>query len=141
MDHLLTSIGYALAYAAVGLLILGLGYAVLDLLTPGRLGKHIYEDKSVNAGIVLASGFVSLGAIVFTTIWTNGESGFGAALIWTVVFGVLGVSMQAVAFVLLDLATPGKMSAMVVERDFHPASVVAAGAMLASSAIVVASIA
>lgn len=141
LADLIASTGYALAYAAIGLLILGLGYAVLDLITPGHLGRHIYEERSVNAGIVLASGFVALGAIVFTAIWTNGESGFGAALLWTVVFGVLGVVMQAAAFLLLDLATPGKMSAMVVEKDFHPASIVAAGAMVASSLIVVASIA
>ena len=141
LTTLASQTGYAIAYAAIGLLILGLGYAVLDLLTPGRLGKHIYEDRSVNAGIVLAAAFASLGGIVFTAIWTNGESGFGEALVWTIVFGLLGVLLQAVAFRILDLATPGDMSAMVVEKAFHPASIVAAGAMVAVSLIVIASIA
>jgi uncharacterized membrane protein YjfL (UPF0719 family) len=50
----LASIGYAVAYTAVGLVLLAIGYLVLDLLTPGHLGRHIYEDRSVSAGIVLA---------------------------------------------------------------------------------------
>ena len=139
--ELLIHLGYGAAYAAVGVLILALGYLAVDLLTPGHLGTHIYVERSVNAAIVLAAAFVGLGLIVFTAIWTNAVSGFGAALGWTIAFGALGVLLQCLAFRLLDLATPGEMSAMVVEREFHPASVVAAAAHVAISLVVVASIA
>ncbi|OLP72792.1 hypothetical protein BJM39_25690 [Salmonella enterica subsp. enterica serovar Javiana] len=121
-------------------MLLGLGYLALDLATPGRLGAHIYEERSVNAAVVLAAGFLGLGGIVFTAIWTNGQSGFGAALGWTVAFGLLGVVLQGAAFRLLDAVTPGDMAAMVVDRVFHPASVVAAASQVAVSLIVVASI-
>lgn len=137
---LLTQLGYAIAYTVVGLVMLGLGYLALDLATPGRLGSHIYEQRSVNAAVVLGSGFLGLGGIVFTAIWTNGQSSFGTALGWTVAFGVLGVVLQGIAFRLLDLVTPGDMAAMVVDRTFHPASVVAASSQLAVSLIVIASI-
>ncbi|MCU1538795.1 MAG: rane protein [Humibacillus sp.] len=90
---------------------------------------------------MLAAGFVGLGGVVFTSIWTNGDSGLGSALLWTAAFGLLGVVLQAVAFRLLDLVTPGDMGAMVVERGFHPASLVAAAAQLAVSLVVTASIA
>lgn len=138
---LVTSIGYAAAYAVAGSAVLCLGYLVLDLLTPGHLGSHIYVERSVNAGIVLAAAFVGLGLIVFTAIWTNGATGFGSAFGGTLAFGVLGVLLQALAFRLLDAVTPGDMASMVVERDFHPASIVAAAAHLAISLVVVASIA
>ena len=137
---MLASIGYALAYTAVGLVLLPLGYLVLDLLTPGHLGRHIYQDRSVSAGIVLAAGFLAQGAIIFTTIWTNATSGFGQALLYTVVFGLLGVVLQAVAFLALDLLTPGKMGALVTEVAFHPAALVSAAAQLSVAAIIVASI-
>ncbi|MGY1650588.1 DUF350 domain-containing protein [Geodermatophilus sp. SYSU D01119] len=137
---MLASIGYAVAYTAVGLVLLALGYLVLDLLTPGHLGRHIYQDRSVSAGIVLAAGFLAQGAIIFTTIWTNATSGFGQALLDTVVFGVLGVLLQAVAFLALDLLTPGKMGALVTEVAFHPAALVSAAAQLSVAAIIVASI-
>jgi uncharacterized membrane protein YjfL (UPF0719 family) len=136
----LASIGYAVAYTAVGLALLALGFFALDLLTPGHLGRHIYENRSTNAAIVLAAGFLGQGAVIFAAIWTNATSGFGTALLYTVVFGVLGVLLQAAAFVLLDLITPGRLGEHLVEPTFHPASLVSAAAQLAVAAIIVASI-
>jgi Domain of Unknown Function (DUF350) len=136
----LASIGYAVAYTGVGLALLALGYWALDLLTPGHLGRHIYEHRSANAATVLAAGFLGQGAIIFATIWTNATSGFGLALLYTVVFGILGIALQAVAFLLLDLITPGKLGEHLVEPTFNPAAVVSASAQLAVAAIIVASI-
>jgi uncharacterized membrane protein YjfL (UPF0719 family) len=136
----LESIGYAAAYTGVGIALLILGFYALDLLTPGHLGRHIYEERSVNAAITLAAGFLGQGAIVFASIWTNATSGFGQALLYTVVFGILGVLLQAMAFVVLDLITPGRLGAHLTERDFHPASLVSAAVQVAVAAIIVASI-
>jgi uncharacterized membrane protein YjfL (UPF0719 family) len=136
----LASIGYAVAYTGVGILLLVVGAIALDLLTPGHLAKHIYEQRSINAGIALAAGFLGQGAIAFTTIWTNATSGFGTALGYTVVFGLVGIALQVVAFVVLDLLTPGKLGTMLMQVPFHPASLVTAAATLAVSAIIVASI-
>jgi uncharacterized membrane protein YjfL (UPF0719 family) len=136
----LASIGYAVAYTGVGIALLVLGFFVLDLLTPGHLGRHIYENRSVNAALTLAAGFLGQGAIVFASIWTNATSGFGRALLYTVVFGVLGVLLQAVAFLVLDLITPGRLGTHLMGREFHPASLVSAAVQLAVSAIIVASI-
>ncbi|GAB3360624.1 DUF350 domain-containing protein [Modestobacter lapidis] len=137
---MLANIGYAVAYTGVGLLLLVVGALALDLLTPGHLARHIYEERSVNAGIALAAGFLGQGAIAFTTIWTNATSGFGRALLYTVVFGLLGVLLQAVAFLILDLLTPGKLGEMLMQVPFHPASLVTAASQLAVAAIIVASI-
>ena len=137
---MLASIGYAVAYTGVGILLLVVGALALDLLTPGHLAKHIYQERSINAGIALAAGFLAQGAIAFTTIWTNATSGFGQALLYTVVFGLLGVLLQAVAHLLLDLITPGKLGEHLMEPQFHPASLVSAAAQLAVAAIIVASI-
>ena len=137
---MLESIGYAVAYTGVGIALLTLGFFMLDLLTPGHLGRHIYEHRSVNAALTLAAGFLGQGAIVFASIWISGTSGFGQALLYTVVFGILGVLLQAVAFVVLDLITPGKLGSHVTEVAFHPASLVLAAVQLSVSLIVVASI-
>jgi uncharacterized membrane protein YjfL (UPF0719 family) len=136
----LASIGYAVAYTGVGLLLLVVGAIALDLLTPGHLARHIYEERSINAGIALAAGFLGQGAIAFTTIWTNATNGFGTALAYTVIFGLVGIALQVVAFVVLDLLTPGKLGALLMQVPFHPASLVTAAATLAVSAIIVASI-
>jgi uncharacterized membrane protein YjfL (UPF0719 family) len=140
ISSLLSSLGYAAAYSLLGVVLLVVGFGVLDILTPGHLARQIWTEGSVNAGLVLSTGFLGQGIIVFTAIWTNGESGFGAAFLSTAVFGLLGVLLQAVAFVLIDLATPGKLGDVVCEVPFHPASLVTASAQLAVSLAVVASI-
>ena len=137
---MLASIGYAVAYTGVGIVLLTLGFLVLDMLTPGHLGRQIHEERSVNAGIVLAAGFLAQGLVIFSAIWTNATSGFGTALSWTVAFGVVGVGLQVVAFVVLDLLTPGKLGETLMQVQFHPASLVTAAATLSVSAIIVASI-
>ena len=137
---LLESIGFAVAYTGVGILLLTLGFFALDLMTPGHLGQRVIVDRSLNASLVIAAGFLGQGAIIFASIWTNGTSAFGLALLYTVVFGILGVVLQAVAFVVLDLITPGKLGGHVIEVEFHPASLVLAAAQLSVAAIIVASI-
>lgn len=129
------------AYSALGIVLLAVGFVVVDLLTPGSLGRHIYERRSLNAGIVVSAVFCALGAIMFTAIWTNGDGGDLVGLGWVAVFGVLGIVLQAVAFLVLDLLTPGSLREMVVERELHPGALVAAAAMIAVGAVVCASIA
>ncbi len=137
---MIASVGYATAYALLGIALLVVGFVALDILTPGHLARHIWTERSVNASIILSAGVLAQGAIVFTAIWTNGEAGFGVAFLSTIAFGLLGVLLQAVAFVLIDLATLGKLGEVVCEVSFHPASLVTASAQLAVSLVVVASI-
>ena len=137
---MLASIGYAAAYTGVGIALLVLGFYALDLLTPGNLGRHIAEHRSLNAAIAVSGGFLGQGAIVFASIWTNATSGFGRALLYTVVFGILGVVLQAVAFVALDVLVPGRLGQHLMEPTFHPASLISAAVQLAVAAIIVASI-
>ena len=137
---MLQSIGFAAAYTGVGIALLVLGFYALDLLTPGNLGRHIAEHRSLNAAIAVSGGFLGQGAIVFASIWTNATSGFGRALLYTVVFGILGVVLQAVAFVALDVLVPGRLGEHLMEPAFHPASLISAAVQLAVAAIIVASI-
>ncbi|SNR23199.1 DUF350 domain-containing protein [Blastococcus mobilis] len=137
---MLESIGFAAAYTGVGIALLVVGFYALDLLTPGNLGRHISEHRSLNAAVALAGGFLGQGAIIFASIWTNATSGFGRALLYTVVFGLLGVVLQAVAFVALDVLLPGHLGQHLMEPEFHPASLVSAAVQLAVAVIIVASI-
>ncbi len=106
----------------------------------GKLTEQIWVHRSANAAVVVACGFLGLGLVVFTAIWTNGDASLGSALGWTVTFGLLGVFLQALAGALLELLTPGRMRDVLVERELHPGSVVLGAAQLAVSVVVVASI-
>ncbi len=139
---LLTALTFGAAYSLLGSALLVAGFVALDLVTPGRLGHHLTgEEASPNAAVVMSAGFLGLGAIVFTAIWRNAAAGLGPALGWTAAFGLLGVVLQAVSFLVLDALTPGRLRDLVVGARLHPAAFVAAAGQVAVSAIVCASIA
>lgn len=136
-----TALVFGAAYSVLGIALLVAGYYVLDLLTPGHLGTHLTQGDSYNSGIMVAAGFLGLGAILFTVIWHNAGAGFGPALGWTAAFGLLGIVLQAVSFLVLEAVTRGNLREIVVAPGLHPAGIAAAAAQLAVSAVICASIA
>ncbi len=139
---LLAGLAYGASYSLLGILLLMLGFAALDAVTPGHLGRHLTDGEgSANAAVVVSAGFLGLGAVIFTAIWRNADAGFGSALGWTAAFGALGVLLQIVSFLVLDRLTPGSLRDLVVSPRLHPGSFVAGAAQLSVSAIVCASIA
>jgi uncharacterized membrane protein YjfL (UPF0719 family) len=128
-----------LAYAGVGLVILVAGFFAVDVLTPGHLGRQVMEDRNVNAGLLLAAALFSLGLIQWFAVFFSG--GGWNSLLDVVVFGTLGVGLQAVGFLVLDALTPGKLGAicMATER-FHPAAAVAASVQVAVALVVCAAL-
>jgi uncharacterized membrane protein YjfL (UPF0719 family) len=107
----LENIALILSYSAVGLAILVVGFVVLDLLTPGRLGTLVMEGNR-NAGALTATGLASLGLVLWFAIFFTG-SGWGA-LDDCAVYGLVGVAAQAAGFAVLDAITPGRL----VDRCF-----------------------
>ncbi|WP_406064585.1 DUF350 domain-containing protein [Streptomyces sp. NBC_01077] len=140
MSDIVNGLGRAGAYGALGVVLLILGIVLVDVLTPGKLRRQIWEDRNRNASILLSSALLGIGGIVFTSIWTTYEN-FGKGLVSTAAFGLLGLVMMAVAFLVVDLVTPGKLGATLVDPEPHPAVWVTASCNIAVSAIVSASIA
>ncbi|HYO38753.1 MAG TPA: DUF350 domain-containing protein [Nocardioidaceae bacterium] len=167
MPDLLDAALHAVVYAVVGGALVVLALYVLDLLTPGHLGTHLRGSShagsgsaragagdgatatgvdthvaSGSAGVVAAAWLVGTGAIVFTAIWTNGETSLGSALLWTVVFGLLGIAVNTLMLVAVDLVTPGRLGEIVcTPGSAVPLAYVTAAAAVAVSAVVCASIA
>lgn len=128
-----------LAYAGVGLLILLAGYFAVDLLTPGHLGRQVMEDRNINAGVLLTAALVSLGLIQWFAVFFSG--GGWNSLIDVAIFGAVGVGLQALGFVMLDVLTPGKLGAICVATErFHPAAAVAASVQVAVALVVCAAL-
>ncbi|MEU6979286.1 MULTISPECIES: DUF350 domain-containing protein [unclassified Streptomyces] len=140
MSDIVNGLGRASAYGALGVVLLILGIFLVDLLTPGKLGRQIWEDRNRNAAILLSSALLGVGGIVFTSIWTTYED-FAKGLVSTAAFGLLGLVMMAIAFLVVDLVTPGKLGATLVDPEPHPAVWVTASCNIAVSAVLSASIA
>ena len=152
MTDLVNALLHAVAYALVGGVMLIVAYYVLDLATPGHLGTHLrgvdengqesVHAHSRSAGVVTSAWLVSNALVLFTAIWTNGESSLGWALAWTVSFGALGIALNAVMFFAVEAITPGNLRQIITgPGPVRPLAYVAAAVALSVGAIVCASIA
>ena len=125
----------SLAYLGVAVVLLGLGFLVLDLLSPGRLSVVIMNDRNRNAARVASAGMLGLAIVVGTSVLTTHDD-FVAGLVTTAVFGLVGVLLQAAVFVILDRLTPGKLGDVVCDPDDHPGSYLIAASLLAAGILV-----
>jgi uncharacterized membrane protein YjfL (UPF0719 family) len=130
---MLTDLGYGLAtglaYAAVGTVLIVVGFVVVDLLTPGSLRRLVWAERNRNAVIVLSSGLLGTAAVVVTAILTSDDD-FGRGIVSTVGYGLLGLLLMAVSFVVVDLLTPGRLGELLMQAEPHPAARVTASAHL-----------
>ncbi|MEO5679629.1 MAG: DUF350 domain-containing protein [Acidimicrobiales bacterium] len=125
----------SLAYVGVAVVLLALGFFVIDLLSPGRLSTVIMKDRNRNAAVVASAGMISLAIVVGTSVLTTHDD-FTVGLISTAIFGLVGVILQAVVFVVLDRLTPGKLGDVVCDPEPHPGAYLIAASLLASGIIV-----
>lgn len=136
---LTTDVLITLAYGVVGVLLMGLGYALVDIATPGQLHRLIWTDRNRNAALLLASNLAGVGIIVVAAIVASADD-FVIGIIGASVYGVVGLVIMAAAFLLLDLATPGRLGEILVDPEFHPAVWISATVHLATGAIIAAAL-
>jgi len=62
-----------LAYVGVAVVLLTLGFYVLDLLSPGRLSSVIMNDRNRNAARVASAGMLGLAIVIGTAVLTTND--------------------------------------------------------------------
>ncbi|WP_442933604.1 DUF350 domain-containing protein [Micromonospora sp. CPCC 206060] len=139
LPNLATDLLVTLAYGVVGVVLMGIGYALVDVATPGRLNELIWVQRNRNAALLLASNLAGVGIIVVAAIAAS-EDDFVAGIVGASAYGILGLVIMAGAFVLLDVVTPGKLGEILVESESHPAVWVSAVVHLATGAVIAAAI-
>jgi len=127
-----------LLYGAEGIVLMAIGYVVVDLLTPGNLGKIMVEQRNRDAGIITGAALLGIGIIVTVAIY-SAEGNLGQGLAQAGGYGLVGILLMGVAFRVIDALTPDRLGHIVMSNEDHPvtymisASLVAVGAILAAA--------
>ncbi|MBB6173601.1 uncharacterized membrane protein YjfL (UPF0719 family) [Nocardiopsis mwathae] len=137
--EILFNAGAALAYGAVGMTVMVVGYLIVDLLTPGRLHKLIWEDGNRNATLMVSANTLGVAIIVVSAIFAS-HYGVAEGLITTAVYGGVGLLLMAVAFLVIDLLTPAKIGDILKQTQLHPATWVNASSHIGVALVVAAAI-
>ncbi|MEV4717188.1 DUF350 domain-containing protein [Micromonospora noduli] len=139
MQNLVTDLLATLAFGAVGVVLMGVGYALVDLTTPGKLHELIWTERNRNAALLLASNLLGVGTIVVAAIVASDDD-FALGLVGAAAYGIVGLVIMAAAFLLLDAVTPGRLGKLLVDPEPHPAVWVSAVVHVATGAIIAAAI-
>ena len=118
-------------YGLVGIVLLALGYRMMDLLTPGNLGRQLCQDRNRNAGVIVSAAMLAVGIIVTSAIIAS-DGDLAKGLGQSAGFGLVGILLLGVAFVVIDLITPGKLGDIVMGEEEHEPMVFVIGAALLS---------
>jgi Na+-transporting methylmalonyl-CoA/oxaloacetate decarboxylase beta subunit len=140
LGDLLSGAGRSIVFGLVGIGLMAVGYLLIDLLTPGKLRDLIWVEKNPNASLLLAANQLGIAAIVFTAIFTSYDD-FGQGLASTAIFGILGIAIMGLAFLVLDWMTPGKLGDVICTPERHPGALVSAASHFGAALIVCACIA
>ena len=140
LEDLLSGAGRSIVFGAVGIGLMAVGFVLIDVLTPGKLRDLIWVDRNPNAALLLAANQIGIAAIVFTAIFTSYDS-FGQGLASTVIFGIIGIGIMGLAFLVLDWLTPGKLGDVICTPERHPGALVSAASHFGAALIVCACIA
>lgn len=117
------------AYFVVGVLVLALGFTVLDALTPGNLRNQVYVDHHPNAALLLGANHLALAIVVVTAILTSSD-GFAQGLVDSVVYGLVGVVLQALALIVMNRVLPGRLATLVDAPQLSPGAAAVAITLL-----------
>ncbi|HEY9389463.1 MAG TPA: DUF350 domain-containing protein [Mycobacteriales bacterium] len=135
LSDVFREVGIVTTYGLVGLALMVAGFVLLDVLTPGNLREQVWVQRNRNAAVLLTSNVLGIGVIVATAIAAS-EDHWGTGLLSTAAYGLLGLVLMGVAFLLVDAVTPGRLGALLVEEQPHPAVFVNGATHLAVSAII-----
>jgi uncharacterized membrane protein YjfL (UPF0719 family) len=139
LQELLTGLLAAVAYGVIGVAMMALGYLLVDLATPGKLRDLIWVRRNPNAALLLVSGLLGVGIILTTAIAASADD-LVAGLIGTLAYGILGLILMSLSFLLIDAVTPGKLGDELAASNLHPASWVSATAHVVIATLIAAAI-
>jgi uncharacterized membrane protein YjfL (UPF0719 family) len=129
-DVLLQNTIASILYFAVGVTVLAAGFVMVDALTPGNLRRQVFVERRPNAVAVASAMYAALAAVIISAIVASSNE-LGQGLVDTVVFGLVGVALQGLALVVLEVIVPGRFRDLIEAEELHPAAIATAVILLA----------
>ena len=123
-DQLAVGVPATIAYFAAGILVLVVGFVVLDLLTPGKLRELVFVENRAGAATLAAAQQSALGMIIFSVIRASDDR-LWVGISETLIYGAIGIAAQALALLVLEALVPGRFRDVVMDAKLRPRAAMA----------------
>ena len=138
-QNVLFDAGVITIYSLVGIMLMIIGFLAVDLITPGKLPVLLWEHQSPNAIVLVSSSLLAVAMIVVTAIMASFDD-LVLGVVTTFIYGVVGIIVMSLSFLLIDAITPTNIRNMVSQENLTPAVWVNASAYIGIAAIMCAAI-
>lgn len=125
-------------YAAVGFVLMTIGFFVLDWTTPGPL-RQMVRVGLPNAAVISAAGLLSQAFVIVLAIYTA-SGNIVEGLLRTLVFGLIGIAAQTICMRLIEWVLGIDVGDLLAQRRFAPTTLVVAAAYVAVGLVIAAAI-
>src|SRR6476660_1901471 len=130
-DSIGRGVGAMWLYAAVGLVLMVIGFYAIDMTTPGPLRQMVKP----NAVVISAAGIVSMAFIVVLAIYSSGGR-LAEGLTAAAIFGFVGIVAQVVMMRVATMVLGVNMSGCLESDRFSHESLMVAAAKFALALVV-----
>ncbi len=121
-------------YAAVGFVLMAIGFFVLDWTTPGPL-RQMVRVGLPNAAVISAAGLLSQAFVIVLAIYTA-SGNIAEGLLRTLVFGLIGIAAQTICMRLIEWVLGIDVGELLAQRKFAPTTLVVAAAYVAVGLVI-----
>jgi uncharacterized membrane protein YjfL (UPF0719 family) len=129
----------AILYFIVGVVVLAAGFVMADVLTPGNLRHMVFVERRPNAVAVACGMYTALAIVVIAAIVASSDQ-LGQGLVDAAVYGLVGVALQGLALVVLEMAVPGRFRDLITDERLHPAAIATAVTLIAVGGVTAAAL-
>ncbi|MFT4087195.1 MAG: DUF350 domain-containing protein [Gordonia sp. (in: high G+C Gram-positive bacteria)] len=105
------------SYGLVSVVLLILGFAALDIVTPGSLRTKIWIEHNRSGVILAVAESLGLTLALAAGISANTDFVLWRGIVFTLVYGVVTIALMMFSFVLIDWLTPGRLGARLLDEE------------------------
>ena len=138
-DKLLHGVLATVVYFVVAIAVLLVGFFMVDVLTPGSLRREVFVERRPNAVVIASATFAAIATVIVAAILTSSDE-LAQGLLDVAIYGVMGVVLQAISLIILDVAVPGRLRDHIEDPTLHPGAFATATVLLTVGAIAAASL-
>ncbi|MFZ1177271.1 MAG: DUF350 domain-containing protein [Mycobacterium sp.] len=139
LDPIVQGVVAVVLYFGVGVVVLIAGFLMVDVLTPGDFRRLVFIDRRPNAVVLASAMYIALAIVIISAI-ASSYSQLGQGLVGVAVFGFIGVVLQGMALIILQIAVPGRFREHVEDPQLHPAAFATATMLVAVGGVIAAAI-
>ncbi|WP_132992346.1 DUF350 domain-containing protein [Gordonia zhaorongruii] len=100
---------------SVGLLIVG--FAALDLITPGSLRTKVWAEQNRSAVVLAVAQASGLAIALAAAIGASTGFDLWQGILFALGYGVATIALMMFSFVLIDWLTPGRLGAVLLDES------------------------